>query len=149
MIRLLKTGPELCHNQPEVEPGDQGRHDPARESNPGCVDEFSHDAGVSCELDKGHHGKAELHAEHHLADEEKARRRPVAGNRNHDECRHDCQRSGDEPANPRRDPDAEEALHDHLARECARESAVLSRGQKRHGEERARACRIRSIHPQI
>ena len=93
---------------------------------------------VAGELHQRHHGEGELEAQDHLAQDEQRAGAVLAVQRRHDHGRDDGDEAGDQPPQPRRQADVEEAFHHDLARQRAGDRRVLARREQRHGEEHAR-----------
>ena len=81
---MSESVPELSDDQPEIQSGDHGGQTPSQDANPDCIDKFSHDGGVAREMNQRHDGKAKLHAQDHLAQQEEPGGGSLAGDGDHD-----------------------------------------------------------------
>ena len=110
----------------EVEEEDGSGDDPGDHDGEARVDEFAHAAAVVGELDQWNHGEWELEAEDDLTEYEEHADFVFAEDTDHENRRDDGDTARDEAAEPGLEADLEEAFHDDLAGESARESGVLA-----------------------
>src|SRR5206468_2358992 len=143
-MAVLKNGRSLQPLQGFVEQvfhvqqnNNSGR-EPGQNFHPQWTDELAHFSAVAGEHDQGYHGKGKLHAQNDLAEDQQLGRAGFAVEGGAQDRRHDGNQPRDEPAQPGTEADVEKAFHDNLSGQRSGESGILSRGQQRDREQRAR-----------
>src|SRR2546429_2714389 len=84
------------------------------------------------------HRERQLQAQDHLAQDEQLGRAALPEEDSGERGRHNRDQPGDEPPQPRPDPDVQEAFHHDLTRERPCERRVLARREQRQREYGAR-----------
>ena len=85
----LKAVAETEDQEPEIQRRDEEGQHPAKSPDPDRIHKFPHDPAASGELHQRDDGKAELHAQDDLAEEEKVSDRLFPGEGDHDDRRND------------------------------------------------------------
>src|SRR5258708_18081893 len=131
-------------NEPEqlgVEEENGGSDNPGDDRGEPRICEFAHLGTVASKSDQRNHRERQLKTENHLTENEQRRNFVLAGKTDDQGGRNDRDRTCDEPAKPRLEPNVQKAFHHDLARQRAGQRGVLARCQQSAGEERAgEAC---------
>src|ERR1019366_7003558 len=135
--------------QPEIEPDDHGGGDPGEPLDPRAVDEAAHAGAVAGEVDQRHHGKGQLHADDHLAEQEERQGGAAAHKVNGESGGRDGHGAGDHTAHPRPYAEVEKALHDDLTGKGSGQRGGLAGTEQCDGEHDARQAGAEQRHKEF